>query len=324
MMNEMTENSVEPIKRPTSATVFGILNILFGGLGLLSAPFSWLLYADSADDNLILSAMVTNDVYSSWTQATVILGAIASAVLIASGVGLLNMKPWARVAAIGYSWYTIVIMLIGVIMLWFFVYSPLLDELKTIQDTVQKTLLMGGLLGGLVGGLIGLIYPVMLLVFMTRPRLVAALEGTSAPESKPSMPISSPIEAAKSPVLEASNSSTPPAASLRTRPEATSTANEELLATVIPFRNKPALISYYLGLFSLVALVPIFGLVGVGMAIAALVLGIKGRRRAKQQSEAKGIVHAWVGIVGGALWVVLGGALQVLFFVALVFPFFRV
>ena len=49
---------------------------------------------------------------------------------------------------------------------------------------------------------------------------------------------------------------------------------DEAIATVIPYRNKEALISYYLGLFSLIAWVPLLGVVGIGMAIAALILGV--------------------------------------------------
>ncbi len=117
---------------------------------------------------------------------------------------------------------------------------------------------------------------------------------------------------------EESSPDMPPTTPLRTRPEAPPAASDELLATVVPYRNKPALISYYLGLFSLSSLIPILGLVGVGMAIAAFVLGIKGRRLAKDHPEAKGIAHAWVGILGGALWGILGILMHALIIAALV------
>ncbi len=83
-----------------------------------------------------------------------------------------------------------------------------------------------------------------------------------------------------------------------------------MLATIVPYRNMPALLSYYLGVFSLSALIPILGVVGVGMAIVAFVLGLKGRRLAKDHPETKGIAHAWVGILCGALWGVLGTLMQ--------------
>lgn len=94
----------------------------------------------------------------------------------------------------------------------------------------------------------------------------------------------------------------------------------EVVATVIPFRNKPALIAYYLGVFSISALIPFFGVVGVVMALAAFILGIKGRKLAKENPEAKGIVHAWIGIIGGFLWGALGTLVQGLMVIALMQP----
>ena len=70
---------------------------------------------------------------------------------------------------------------------------------------------------------------------------------------------------------------------------------------VIPYKNVPALIGYYLGVFSILPLFPI--------GIAALVLGILGLRKRRRHPEVKGAVHAWIGIVGGGLfggiWLVL-------------------
>ena len=77
------------------------------------------------------------------------------------------------------------------------------------------------------------------------------------------------------------------------------------LDSIIPVKNPPALIAYYLGLFSLLPLL------GLPLGIAAVVLGIIGLRKLRQTPQAKGIVHAWVGIgCGGActlLWLVVLG-----------------
>src|SRR5688500_6865685 len=61
-------------------------------------------------------------------------------------------------------------------------------------------------------------------------------------------------------------------------------------ATVIPYQNAPALIGYYLGVFSLI---PCVGLLLVPVAIP---LGIVGLRRASRDSQAKGKVHVWIAI----------------------------
>jgi hypothetical protein len=65
---------------------------------------------------------------------------------------------------------------------------------------------------------------------------------------------------------------------------------------VIPYKNAPALIAYYCGIF---ALIPGANFILGPMAIG---LGVTGLRRAKANPLVKGKVHAWVGIVLGTLW----------------------
>jgi hypothetical protein len=70
--------------------------------------------------------------------------------------------------------------------------------------------------------------------------------------------------------------------------------SDDTLGGLIPSKNGPALGAYYLGIFSLLPLL------GIPLAIAALILGFKGLRKAREHPEVKGKIHAWVGIIGGA------------------------
>ncbi|MEJ2367728.1 MAG: DUF4190 domain-containing protein [Acidobacteriota bacterium] len=85
----------------------------------------------------------------------------------------------------------------------------------------------------------------------------------------------------------------------------TAAAEEKGDATggVIPHKNWPALVAYYLGLF---AVIPMLGIL---LGIAAFILGIAGLRKRKQHPAVKGAVHAWIGIICGAffaaLWILL-------------------
>jgi hypothetical protein len=81
---------------------------------------------------------------------------------------------------------------------------------------------------------------------------------------------------------------------------------DDVVATIIPYRNAPALIAYYLGIFSLIACIPFVGFIGLGMSIAAFICGINGLRRAAQHPEAHGRVHAWIGIICGGIFTVFG------------------
>ncbi len=88
-------------------------------------------------------------------------------------------------------------------------------------------------------------------------------------------------------------------------------------SAIIPIHNKPALIGYYLGLFSLLACVPLLGILGIIMAVAAFVLGIKGLRLARERPEVHGTVHAWIGVVGGLVCGVLGLIINVIFIIGM-------
>ncbi len=70
---------------------------------------------------------------------------------------------------------------------------------------------------------------------------------------------------------------------------------DRAVQTLIPYRNVPALIGYYLGVFSLIpCLGPLLG-------IAAIVLGIIGLRKAGQDPDARGKGHGITAVVLGAL-----------------------
>jgi hypothetical protein len=78
--------------------------------------------------------------------------------------------------------------------------------------------------------------------------------------------------------------------------------NDGGVGMVIPYRNAPALIAYYWGVFGLIGC-----FVGLGfLGIVPIILGFLGIRRASQEAEAHGTAHAWVGIALGLVQVLLG------------------
>ncbi|QDU93803.1 DUF4190 domain-containing protein [Lignipirellula cremea] len=81
---------------------------------------------------------------------------------------------------------------------------------------------------------------------------------------------------------------------------------------VVPYKNWPALLAYYLGIFSL------FPCIGLALAIPALVLGIMGLQRRRKNPAIKGSVHAWIGIVLGGFFTLVWGAVGVLVIIALI------
>lgn len=77
------------------------------------------------------------------------------------------------------------------------------------------------------------------------------------------------------------------------------------MSTLIPYRNGAALAAYYTGVFSLI---PVLAL---PLGPAAIVLGVLGLKYARKHPLARGRVHAWVGLVLGALTLLANAAVIV-------------
>ena len=65
---------------------------------------------------------------------------------------------------------------------------------------------------------------------------------------------------------------------------------------VIPYKNMPALLAYYLGILSLICC-----FFALPFGVVPLVLGIIGLKRRAANPAIHGTAHAWIGIVLGTL-----------------------
>lgn len=167
-----------PTSRPASLTVFGILNILFGVLGICGTaggvlPFVMEMPSDPAIPNPMLDLIKSNASYRTFLIVSLALGAIVALLVLAGGVGLLLSKAWGRTLSIVYGWYTIVAAIVGMGVNWY-VMQPLLAKMQEGGGPGQVAV-TAGLVGGLIGAVLGMIYPILLLVFMNRPAIRAAV-----------------------------------------------------------------------------------------------------------------------------------------------------
>lgn len=97
-------------------------------------------------------------------------------------------------------------------------------------------------------------------------------------------------------------------------PKAGSPSAGDSTGGLIPYKNPPALIAYYCGIFSLIACIPFL----FPLPIAAFVLGLKGLKNAKAEPAVKGQVHAWIGIVCGIVFGLIGIATTVIAIIGIV------
>ncbi len=169
------------MQRPAAVTVFGILNIVFAAFGVFGVLASIALFSRTdASNNPVVRIIRDSPAYAGFLKLSIPLGLIACVVLLVAGIGLLRLQPWARKLSIGYAIYAIVMSLVGAAMNFIFLLRPMLEEASHKQGP-EAAGAIGGAIGGTVGGCFGLIYPILLLVFMTRAKVVAAFEPAVPP-----------------------------------------------------------------------------------------------------------------------------------------------
>jgi hypothetical protein len=188
-------------KRPTVLTVMGVLNIVFGGLGLacylcvglgLVLLFASVGGAGGAFPGGInpiadMWDFMKRDVpgFAAISIGQILLSFVMSIILVVAGIGLLIMKPWGRVLSICYSIVTILAQ-IGALVFQLAIVNPATQ--RWAQDFVRRH---GGVAGGngdigntamsnlqTVGGaVIGMTYSIVLLVMMLLPSVSAAFSA---------------------------------------------------------------------------------------------------------------------------------------------------
>lgn len=175
----------DPMQRPTSVTVFGVLNIVFAAFGIVGIIGTVVMFSTmDSSRNPIVKMMQQSPAYAVWMKLSLPLGLAATIVLLTAGIGLLLMKPWARKLTIGYAIYAIAFGILGTVVNFFFLIRPMLEEASR-KHGPEAAAAIGGAIGGTVGGCFGMIYPILLLIFMTRPKLVAAFHPPVEPPVLP-------------------------------------------------------------------------------------------------------------------------------------------
>jgi hypothetical protein len=171
------------MQRPTSVTVFGVLNIVFAVLGFLGLLAAAAMFRANpgGSENPVLQMMHDNPGFATWMKISTVLGFIISAFLLAAGIGLLQLKPWARQLSIGYGIYSLIMIPVGSVVNFIYIARPMLEQAQHQQGPAAAGAAVGAI-GSIIGGLFGLIYPVLLLIFMTRPKVVAAFYPEVPPE----------------------------------------------------------------------------------------------------------------------------------------------
>jgi len=171
--------------RPVSVTIFGILNIGYGVFGmagvLLSSLLSGMLEGPGAaargsQVNFIsafVSTLFHSPAYVLWNKITRPLDFAVFLLMVAAGAGLFLLKNWARRFSIGCAIYKILFAILN-----FAVFCRGVEQIagRAIEAAGGAFVLI--ILGiiGLAATLLALVYPVLLLYFLTRPKVLQAFQ----------------------------------------------------------------------------------------------------------------------------------------------------
>ena len=184
-------------ERPIVVLVLAILNIIFGSLGTLAmccvgamTVFLGVVFSNAPagakpppfpPDVLVYFAIV------------VVSHLVMSLLLLASGIGLLNMRAWARRASIAYGIVTIAMSIINMPVSIVFVAPQMEKWQKAVQEEAQKQQRQGqgiryqsnqsplaNAASSIGGAIIGMAYAIALLVVKFLPQVRDAFEGRRA------------------------------------------------------------------------------------------------------------------------------------------------
>ncbi len=162
--------------RPATATVFGILNIVFGLLALCGNVFSIVFFGAIAAG--MMDEAFTRQMgpqVSDPTQQIIILvqasmGLLIGVLLIIAGVGLIRFLAWGRSLSNVSSILMILTSVVGLAIMLITLFAD-----GAANSDPQK---VGAAVGGVCGGLLNLLFPICSLIFLNRPSFVRAIKGT--------------------------------------------------------------------------------------------------------------------------------------------------
>lgn len=169
--------------------MIAILAIVFGGLAVLCTPiFNWKVFAldpAAGTDDLAMKPYLDSSFLRIEMQVSVVLGFLASIALLASGIGMLQLRAWARSLALGWATFSIVAGVLNTILM-LTLYLPAFSRHLEEVDEATRAAVRVGVYGGVVGGAcFSLLLPIAVCIVLTRPAVKAAFGLVTAGTPQP-------------------------------------------------------------------------------------------------------------------------------------------
>lgn len=173
----------QPGRRPTSVTVISIIAIIWGSLAVLGGLCSIPQYMGVRfGPNPVADAINSDPVVVGFNISAMAVAVVLGIMMLAGGIAALSLKPIGRGLLIVYAIAQIAVSIVSVPVQAAIVYPHMMAAVQS-KTGASSPIVAGMRIGfgaGLVFGLITLAWPIVILIFMSRPHVKAAFE--SAPE----------------------------------------------------------------------------------------------------------------------------------------------
>ncbi len=164
-----------PAPKPAALTVLGILNILFGAIGLISALFTIKLYVTPLESQTGLMAdMLRSDAFFASCMRVIFFPGIIFAVLqLVTGIGMLRSSELARKTAVACAFYSIVVgLFVGWLNVRYMMPFTVEHTLQQLKDPAVAEMTRRITQGASYFGIaLGLLYPVLGLILLSRAKV---------------------------------------------------------------------------------------------------------------------------------------------------------
>ncbi|PSB02200.1 hypothetical protein [Merismopedia glauca] len=156
---------------PKSVKVFEILNLIFGSFGLAITPGNFANLDRSLNQ---LESLGFSANFSQWLRIINYLSPLIAVILLILGIGLILKQSWSRSGSVIYGWIAIAFNLLSAVIVGIGFGSTLNSGEASIAVAI------GAIFGAFLGALVGSIYPILTVIFLSKPEVKAALERRSS------------------------------------------------------------------------------------------------------------------------------------------------
>jgi len=152
----------------------GILNIVMGSLGLLCVPLA--VFDILGTDREFAGGLVATPLVQGWKIFGAVIGFATAVLMITAGSGLCRRRKWGRSLSLIYGWFSLAFMFVNLGFWAVVVWVPLARLAGEAQDPEVV-----GFAGGFVGGGLGVaccgaVYPIALLITMSKSSVQSSLD----------------------------------------------------------------------------------------------------------------------------------------------------